>query len=89
MLFIGKLAYNIRPDVMSLAFGPTTHGMDASNNESPPPLLDGGEFITSHDSSLSGTYATASHPSDPSHSMWSNANPGSPIQCLGALQLPP
>jgi hypothetical protein len=70
---IKELVDNPRPDAISSDFIPTLYGLD---NDHPPPLLEGGESVTSHESRVDAVPTPADDPSDV---MWTKVNTRSRI----------
>jgi hypothetical protein len=64
-----------RPDTISSEFVPTAYGLD---DDHPPPLLDGGESVTSHASSVDAVPSAAA--AGPSDVLWTNIDLQSPIK---------
>jgi hypothetical protein len=64
-----------RSDTISSKFVPTAYGLD---DDHPPPLLDGGESVTSHASSVNAVPSAAA--ADPSEVLWTNIDLQSPIK---------
>jgi hypothetical protein len=63
------------PDTISSNFVPTAYGLD---DDHPPPLLDGGESVTSHESSIDAAPTAAA--ADPLDVLWTNIDLRFPIK---------
>jgi hypothetical protein len=64
----------LHPDTISSEFVPTAYGLD---DDHLPPPLDGGESVTSHESSVDAAPTAAADPSDV---LWTNIDLRSPIK---------